>query len=129
MSTESKLTEEQKDDYAKRFAEAQQQLLDSFKEKLKTVADVVLSDVYTDVSNFAAGDAYTNYHNLLRDEAREEFRAEIVGKYGQYSWAHGLRMLLLEHHKAEISNKIIEDLQETIVSLKSQIEQIEKWRR
>jgi hypothetical protein len=120
------ITEEQRADYEKKFAEAQDQILESFRTRMKDAAERAISDLYQDASNYAATDAHTNFYNLLRDEARDEFRAEIAGKYGVYSWAHDMRMLLLKHHKDELSNKIIEDLQENIAALTVRMRQIEE---
>lgn len=122
------MTDEQKDDYRKRFCEGQTDLIMQFKEAMTLVASKAISDVYQGVSNYAVDDAHINFYNLLREEAREEFRAEIAGQYGTYSWAHELRMLLLKHHKEELSNKLIEDLQEKVAQLTDRCRQMEERR-
>jgi len=122
------MTDEQKDDYRKRFQEGQTDLIMSFKEAMTLVAGKAISDLYQNIGNFAVDDAHINFYNLLREEAREEFRAEIAGKYGVYSWAHGIRMDLLKNHKDELSNKIVEDLQEKVAQLTDRLRQLEERR-
>lgn len=98
----------------KTFEQQQQELVDSFKLKLKSVADDVISNFYTDVTPYAETDATINFTNKIRDEIYNEIVNEIKSSYGHYSWAHSIRMSLLKNHKDELQNKIIEDLQEKV---------------
>lgn len=107
-----------------RFGEAQQAAVDTFKNHLKKAFDESMSVFYTDVVNYAATDAHTNYHNYLRDEFRNSFIKEITTQYGHYSWAHSIRMEILAKHRDVLQNKIISDLEEKIESLKNEINQI-----
>lgn len=106
------------------FSKAQLDLLDLFKDRMKKVADSVLSDFYCDVLNYATTDAHTNYHNFLRDEFKESFIKEIATEYAHYSWAHSIRIKLLEEYPEVLRNKIIDDLQGRIKSLEEHIEQL-----
>lgn len=117
-----------KQELADKFSTAQQQLVDAFKDKLKSVADGVISNFYTDVCNYATSDAHTNYYNLLRDEFRSSMKEEILSKNSYYSWAHSIRMDILKNHKEELANKIISDLQDRISSLEEHIENMRKFR-
>jgi hypothetical protein len=110
------------------FEKHQADLVESFKLKLKNAAECVISKMYTDVSFHAVSDANINYKNHLREECRKEFAVEIAGEYSHYSWAHDLRMSLLKNHKDQLSNKIIQDLQEKVKSLEEHIEQLRRWR-
>ena len=110
------------------FEKAQQELVDTFKLKLKKAAEEVLSDLYTDVSSYASSDAHMNFYNYLKDELRESFIKEVSEKYGHYSWAHSIRMELMKIYPEILSNKIIEDLQEQIKSLKDTIQQLHERR-
>lgn len=116
------------EDIISKFEQEQQRLFDSFKIKMKQVCENTLSDLYTDVVNYADTDAHINYHNFLRDEFRQSFVEEITSKNGHYSWAHDIRMKILEQHKDVLQNKIITDLQDRIKSLEEQIEQMRRWR-
>ena len=116
------------EDIENKFAQAQQELVDKFKRSLLDACENVMSDFYTDVLCHAVTDAHTNFKNYFRDQITEEFRKEIISEYGQYSWAHSMRMELLKHHKDELQNKIIEDLQDRIRSLDDHIEQMRSFR-
>lgn len=110
------------------FAKAQQDMVDSFKKQLTKVAEEAISTIYTDTSLHAVNDAQINFRNQFRDEIRKEFESEIKSKYSYFSWAYDMRMLLLKNHKEEISNKIIEDLQDRVKSLEDHIEQMRRFR-
>lgn len=110
------------------FAKAQQELVDNFKLKLEDAAKVTLSKLYTDVTNFAATDAHTNYHNFLRDEFRDSLKKEISSEHGHYSWAHGIRMELLNQHADVLRTTIITDLQGRIKSLEEHVRQLQERR-
>lgn len=110
------------------FNKAQAELIDSFKTKLKSAAEDVLGTMYADVANYAATDAHVNYHNFIRDEFRKSLTKEIAEGYGQYSWAHGVRMTLLEKYPDVLRNKIISDLQERVKSLEEHNEQLRRSR-
>lgn len=112
----------------KKFGEAQAELIENFKTKLRSAAEDVLISMYGDVANYAATDAHTNYHNFLRDEFRESLTTEITEKYGHYSWAHGIRMTLLEKYPEQLRDKLISDLQEEVKSLNEHIEQLRRCR-
>jgi len=77
-----------------KFGQAQQALIDKFKLLMDDAADKVISDFYTDVAQYASTDAHTNYHNYLRDEFKASLIEEITTKYGLYSWAHSIRMII-----------------------------------
>lgn len=111
-----------------KFGQAQQALIDKFKLLMNDAADKVISDFYTDVAQYASTDAHTNYHNYLRDEFKASLIEEITTKYGLYSWAHSIRMIILEKHRDTLTNKIIEDLQQRIKSLESHVEQLQSRR-
>lgn len=117
-----------RDSLEEKFGHAQQELIDKFKLRLKDAADAAISDLYTDVAPFAATDAHTNYHNYLRDEIRASLIEEVTTKYGHYSWAHSIRMTILEVHSDVLRNKIIEDLQQRIQSLEEHIQQLQSRR-
>lgn len=112
------------------FAKSQQEQIDRFKVKMKSACEEVLSDLYCGIlSEYGVTDAHVNFKNALWDEVRDEFKKEIYSEYGQYSRAHSLRMDLLKNHKEEISNKIIEDLQDRIKSLEEHCDQLMRWNR
>lgn len=111
-----------------KFEQAQQDLIDAFKVKMEKAASAVLSDLYTDVSNYACSDAHQNYHNYLRDEFRESLKKEITQEFSHYSWAHSIRMELLEKHPEILSNKIIQDLRDRIKWLEEHIDQLQRYR-
>lgn len=111
------------------FEKAQQELVDYFKKKMKLCADEVLSTFYTDVTQYADTDAHVNYLNYLKDVFRDEIIREVAeADYSHYSWAHSIRMALMEQYPEKIQSKIITDLQGKIVSLEDQIEQMRKYR-
>lgn len=110
------------------FSEGQQAVLESFKRKLKDACDDAISSFYTDVTNFATTDAHTNYHEHMRNEFKESLRREVTEEYGHYSWAHSMRMEILEKHKDQLQNKIISDLQDRIKSLNKHIEDLRRYR-
>lgn len=107
-----------------KFEKAQQELVDKFKSRLKSVCEDVLHDIYTDVSNYATTDAHINYHNYLKDEFRASLLKEISSEHGQWSWAHSIRMELLEKHKDILQTKIISDLQERVKTLEEMNQQL-----
>lgn len=111
-----------------KYGEEMQRLVDDFKNRLKNAADHVIGDFYADVTNYAATDAVTNYHNFLRDEFKEYLKTDILSGGGHYSWAHGIRMELLEKHSGRLSNKIIDDLQEKLKSSESRYQQLMEMR-
>jgi len=111
-----------------KFAKEQTRLIESFKRKMKDVCEDVLGTVYTDVSSWAPIDAHINFKNALWSEVYADFKKEITSEHGQYSRAHTLRMDLLKNHREEISNKIIEDLQEMVKSKDEHIEQLREMR-
>lgn len=109
------------------FAKAQVELMDSFKNKLHTAAKDVLGTMYADIANYATTDAHMNYHNFLRDEFRDSLLKEIAYEGGHYSWAHSIRMTLLEKHVAVLQCKIISDLESKVKSLEQQIEDMQRF--
>lgn len=109
------------------FNKAQQALIDKFKVKLKNAAEVVLGELYSDVCNYAADDAHTNYHNYLRDEFKASLIREVTEQYSHYSWAHSIRMELLKLHPEQLQNKIISDLQDRIKSLEEHITSLRRY--
>lgn len=111
-----------------KYGEEMQRLVDDFKNRLKNAADHVIGDFYADVTNYASTDAITNYHNFLRDEFKAVIRDEVLIGGGHYSWAHTIRMELLEKHPGRLSNKIIEDLQEKLNSADERYNQIVNMR-
>ena len=108
----------------KTFEQQQQELVDAFKSQLAEIAKKTISEFYTDVTTYAEVDASLNFRNMIRDEVFNELIHEIKSKYSHYSYAHQIRMKLLENHKEEISNKIIEDLQDKVASLEDQYSQL-----
>lgn len=113
----------------KTFEEQQQELVNNFKDRLKKEADDILSKFYTDVTPYAETDATIKFTNKLRDEIYNEIVHEIKSKHTHYSWAHSIRMALLNQHKEELQNKIIEDLQEKVKeSYRRYFELIERFR-
>lgn len=118
-----------KEEIERDFIKAQQEMIDSFKVKLTKAADEAISSLYTDTSIYhAIGDARTNFFNQLRDECYDEFKKDIISQGSHFSWAHSIRMFLLQNHKEDISNKIIEDLQDKVKWLEKHIEDIRKYR-
>jgi hypothetical protein len=110
------------------FGKAQQALIDKFKDRMKRAADEVLGELYSDCTQFAVTDAHTNYHNYLKDHFRESLIKEITEEYGHYSWAHDIRMTLMQKYPNAIRTKIIDDLEGTIRTLKNHIEQLQRNR-
>ena len=110
------------------FEKAQQELVDSFKSRLTDALENVMSTFYCDISPHAETDAHTNFKNALWDEIYADFKKEIASEYSYHSRAATLRMDLLKNHKEEISNKIIEDLQEQVKSMKEHIDQLRRYR-
>ncbi len=111
-----------------KFNEAQQELVDRFKEKLKKVSEETLSNLYTDVCNYAASDAHVNYHQYLQDEFQKVIFSRVTEEGGHYSWAHSIRMRLLHDYPDKLRSKIIVDLEERIKSLEQHIEDMRKYR-
>lgn len=111
------------DELERRFAEAQRDVMDEFKLRMLKVVHDSLSDFYCGVSVHAVTDAHTNFREALRDEMGDSFCSEISSENGHYSWAHSIRMKILETHPEALKNKIIEDLQEKIKSLEGQLDQ------
>lgn len=109
------------------FSKAQEELIESFKSKIKSSIESVLCGLYTDVGNSATTDAHTNYYNYLKSIFRDSIIKEVASESGHYSWAHGIRMELLKNHPEAIQCKIIDDLQETVKSLESHIEQLRRF--
>lgn len=112
------------EDLESKFNQAQQELIDQFKEKIKRAAADVISSMYVDVIIHAANDAQTNYYNHLRKEFKASFIKEISEDYGIYSWAHEIRMELLKNNRAVLRNKIIEDLEAKVERLQQEIKQM-----
>jgi len=98
----------------KTFEQQQQELINEFKLKMKSVCESLLSEFYTDITPYAKTDASINFKNAIRDEVYNSLVNEIANEHGMYSWAHTIRMALLKNHKDELQNKIIEDLQEKV---------------
>lgn len=86
-----------------KFNEGQQRLVDAFKVKLSKVAEETLSNLYTDVVNYAATDAHVNYHQYLQDEFQEVIFGRVTEEGGHYSWAHSIRMKLLSDYPDALS--------------------------
>lgn len=111
------------------FEKAQQDVMDIFKERMKEVAEQVLSKVYTDVTTWADTDAHTNYYNHLRDVLSGRIKKEVLqNQYGEWDWATRLRASIFNEHREELTNKIIEDLELKVKGLKNQIEEIYEGR-
>lgn len=116
------------DSMGNKFALLQQEVIDNFKTELSKAANSAIQDLYTDVTIHAEGDFYLNYKQLLRDEIKQSFVEEIVSANSHYSWAHEIRMEILEKYPNIIQLKIIADLQEKIASLQSEAEQLRRMR-
>lgn len=111
-----------------KFEEQQQILIDDFKSKISIIASETISRFYTDVTRYAEIDAHTNFTEMLKDELRYSIVDEVATKYSHYSWAHDIRMKLLTNYKEQLSNKIIEDLQDQVRCLNAHIDQMNKNR-
>ncbi len=105
-----------------RYGEAKQALMDDFKEKFTKIANDALSKLYCDVSQYAPGDDFLNYRNVIRDEIRADFIKEIATENGHHSWANTMRMELLKHHPVQLRSKIITDLEDRVKWLEQHIE-------
>jgi hypothetical protein len=100
--------------------EEAQKIMDSFKPKLKSLMDQVMSDLYTDVSYYIESDHWTNYRNALMDG----FMGYGGGKPNHSHEYKELRQAIYRNHKEEIVKDLNQDLIEENNSLKTQIEQL-----
>lgn len=107
------------------FEKSQQDLIETFKEKLQEVAKDVINDFYSNVTPYAETDAHINFVQALRADIYNELVNEIKSQHTHYSWASSIRMALLRDHK-ELQNKIIEDLQGKIKTLEAHLESAQR---
>lgn len=110
----------------KTFEQQQSDLIFDFKKQMMMVCEEIISGFYTDVTPYAEVDAHINFTNKLRDEVYNELVLEISSEHTMYSWASTIRMALLEKHKDQLQNKIIQDLQEIIERKNNEIEILHK---
>jgi len=102
-----------------------QKIMDSFKPKLKSLMDEVLSDLYTDVSYYIDSDHWTNYRNALMNG----FKGYKHGKTNHEYCYKDLRQAIYENNKEEIVKDLNQDLVEEVEKLKEQIEQLHEQSR
>lgn len=97
-----------------------QLLLDSFKEKLKKIADEVLGNLYCDVACYIESDSWTNFRNELLDGLRNYNNRKIQGEYD----FEKIRQSLYKEFRDDIINDLNQDLVKENEQLKKQIENL-----
>lgn len=103
-------------------AEEAQQLIESFKEKLKIVAEEVIDDLYKDVVYYINSDSWRNFRNELMDGFRNYNNRKIQGQYDFKL----IRKQIFEDFKDDIIKDLDQDNLETIKQLQERVKQLEE---
>lgn len=103
-----------------------EQLIESFREKIKKAADEVLSKAYVDYVPHIESDAWLNFRNEVRHEFVKEYAtAEVLHElHRPWAWAYSARRRIYEDNKEEIVKLLNADLLEDIEELKLENRQL-----
>jgi hypothetical protein len=91
-----------------------QLIIDAFKEKLKKVADEVISEFYCDVAMYIESDAWANFRNQLLDGFKNYDNRKIQGEYD----FEKIRQEIYLEYRDEIIQDLNQDLVKENESLK-----------
>jgi len=101
-----------------------QEYLDSFKIKMKKIADECMAELYVNCLPYVETDAWINYRETLRLEIAHEY------KYSKFrdNWAKDLRRAILVENKEELISLLNQDLVERCKRLEEQVKEFEQFR-
>ena len=98
------------------------QWLQTFREKMKKVAEEVISETYTSCVNYVESDSWSNFRNELLDGFRNYGNRKI---HAEYDFAK-IRAEIYKQFRDEIIIDLNQDLVKENEYLKERIEQMER---
>lgn len=102
------------------------ELLNSFRERMKKIADEVMGELYVNVMPYIETDSWLNYRETLRCELMNKYRTVETCTSEEY-WAKSVREAIYKQFNAELKQGIIRDLEEQIEELKADLNRRD-WR-
>ena len=107
-----------------KIQEEAQSFIDSFKVKMKAIAEETLGELYSKVMPYIETDTWTNYREALRMELEHEY------KYSKFKkdWATSFRRAVFVENREEISNLIGQDIIKRIKFLEDLKQEFEMFR-
>jgi len=102
-------------------AEEAQLLLNDFKNKFEAIAKEVLSQLYTDVTQFIDSDAWLNFRNDMMDGMRDYPNVKIHALYN----FKAIRAQIYKEHREEIIADLNQDHLDKIADLEKQVERLQ----
>jgi len=96
------------------------QLIESFKEKLKKVAEEIIGDLYCDILPYIESDSWTNFRNDLLDGFLNYNNRKIQG---EYDFAK-IRRAIFEEYRNEIIKDLNQDLLKENEELKKEVKRL-----
>lgn len=104
---------------------AAQELIDKFKEKIRLVADEVITDFYCDVAIYIKQDSWQNFRNEIMDGLRNYNNRKIQNEWDFKE----IRQAILKEHREDIIEDLNQDMVKEIESLKEQLERLHEIQR
>ena len=105
-------------------AKEAQQLIDKFKEKLKSAADEVLSEMYCEVIHDIESDSWCNFRNDLLDGFKNYDNRKIQNRYDFKK----IRQAILKEHREDIIKDLNQDMVDEIKELKESRTRLQEMR-
>ena len=98
-----------------------QLILDKFKDKIKSLCDEVLGDLYCDVACYIESDSWYNFRNKIKDGMTYYSNREEHLDYDFKDIRQGLYR--------EYKDEIIKDLNQDLVTRNKELEDLLEWER
>lgn len=90
-----------------------QAFMDSFRMKMKSIADETLGELYVNIMPYGESDTWINYREALRIELEHEYKYSHFKK----EWATNFRRAVFVENREEISKLIEQDILKRIKHL------------
>ena len=106
-------------------AQEAQELIERFKQQLKTAAEFAIADLYTDILPHIESDAWTNYRNQMMEGFKDYDNRKIQGEHD----FKALRQQIYREFRDDIIKDLDQDNLEEIERLKREIEHLREMLR
>lgn len=101
-----------------------QEFMDSFRTKMKAIADETLGELYVNILPYIETDAWTNYREALRIELAHEYKYKTFKE----PWAVNLRRAIFVENRDELTDLINKDLLKRVKDLEDRVREFEQFR-
>lgn len=100
--------------------EEAEQVLKTYRDKVKAVAEEAIDEIYCKLLPWIESDAWGNYRAQMESELVMAAKADVLTD--KQCWGKGIRLAILEEHKAELIPLLNQDLLSQVEELKKALE-------